>query len=106
MYKLILHHVYRSSAPFLDLSGHGTHAQGTNVGWSADGAVPQSGAAAFNGSSRRAPAPISPGWQGPYACPDDAPARVRPDPGTPGHPRPARGRPGVEVPLAFGACLG
>jgi DNA-binding CsgD family transcriptional regulator len=40
MYKLILHHVYRSSAPFLDLSGHGTHAQGTNVGWSADGAVP------------------------------------------------------------------
>lgn len=54
MYKLILHHVYRSSAPFLDLSGHGTHAQGTNVGWSADGAVPQSGAAVFNGSTSRA----------------------------------------------------
>ena len=42
MYKLILHHVYRSAAPFVDVSGHGNHAQGTNVGWSADGAVPQS----------------------------------------------------------------
>ena len=60
MYKLILHHVYRSSAPFLDLSGHGTHAQGTNVGWSADGAVPQSGAAVFNGSTSPALVPISP----------------------------------------------
>ena len=66
MYKLILHHVYRSSAPFLDLSGHGTHAQGTNVGWSADGAVPQSGAAVFNGSSSRALVPISPVWQDLY----------------------------------------
>ena len=67
MYKLILHHVYRSSAPFLDLSGHGTHAQGTNVGWSADGAVPQSGAAVFNGSTSRALVPISPVWQDLYA---------------------------------------
>ena len=79
MYKLILHHVYRSSAPFLDLSGHGTHAQGTNVGWSADGAVPQSGAAVFNGSNSRALVPISPVWQDLYSLRVDALVRFDPE---------------------------
>ena len=62
MYKLILHHVYRTSAPFLDVSGRGNHAQGTNVGWSENGATPQSGAAVFNGSTSRALVPLSSIW--------------------------------------------
>ena len=106
MYKLILHHVYRSSAPFLDLSGHGTHAQGTNVGWSADGAVPQSGAAVFNGSSSRALVPISPVWQDLYALRVDALVRFDPVQGTPGHPVRVRRHLVVEGPLSFAVFIG
>jgi hypothetical protein len=106
MYKLILHHVYRSSAPFLDLSGHGTHAQGTNVGWSADGAVPQSGAAVFNGSTSRALVPISPVWQDLYALRVDALVRFDPVQGTPGHPVRVRRHLVVEGPLSFAVFIG
>jgi hypothetical protein len=106
MYKLILHHVYRSSAPFLDLSGHGTHAQGTNVGWSADGAAPQSGAAVFNGSSSRALVPISPVWQDLYALRVDALVRFDPVQGTPGHPVRVRRHLVVEGPLSFSVFIG
>jgi len=106
MYKLILHHVYRSSAPFLDLSGHGTHAQGTNVGWSADGAVPQSGAAVFNGSTSRALVPISPVWQDLYALRVDALVRFDPVQGTPGHPVRVRRHLVVEGPLSFSVFIG
>ena len=106
MYKLILHHVYRSSAPFLDLSGYGTHAQGTNVGWSADGAVPQSGAAVFNGSTSRALVPLSPVWQDLYALRVDALVRFDPVQGTPGHPVRVRRHLVVEGPLSFAVFIG
>ena len=104
--KAHLHHVYRSSAPFLDLSGHGTHAQGTNVGWSADGAVPQSGAAVLNGSTSRALVPLSPVWQDLYALRVDALVRFDPVQGTPGHPVRVRRHLVVEGPLSFAVFIG
>src|SRR4029079_9928239 len=98
MHKLILHHVYRSSAPFLDLSGHGTHAQGTNVGWSADGAVPQRGAAVFNGVCTRPLMRRSPVWQDLYALRVDTLVRFDPVQGTSGHPVRVRRHLVVEAP--------
>jgi Concanavalin A-like lectin/glucanases superfamily len=106
MYKLILHHVYRSSAPFLDVSGHGNHAQGANVGWSADGATPQSGAAVFNGSTSRGLVPVSPLWQDLYALRVEALVRFDPVQGTPGHPVRVRRHLVVEGPLSFSVFIG
>jgi hypothetical protein len=106
MYKLILHHVYRSSAPFVDVSRHGNHAQGTNVGWSADGAVQGSGAAVFNGTTSRALVPLSPIWQDLYALRVEALVRFDPVQGTPGHPVRVRRHLIVEGPLSFVVFIG
>jgi hypothetical protein len=106
MYKLILHHVYRSAAPFVDVSGHGNHAQGTNVGWSADGAVPQGGAAVFNGTTSRALVPLSPIWQDLCALRVEALVRFDPVQGTPGHPVRVRRHLIVEGPLSFALFIG
>jgi len=106
MYKLILHHVYRSAAPFVDVSGHGNHAQGTNVGWSADGAAPQSGAAVFNGTTSRALVPLSPTWQDLYALRVEALVRFDPVQGTPAEPQRVRRHLLVEGPLSFVLFIG
>ena len=106
MYKLILHHVYRSGAPFVDVSGHGNHAQGTNVGWSADGAADGGGAAVFNGTTSRALVPLSPVWQDLSALQVEALIRFDPVQGTPGHPVRVRRHLIVEGPLSFALFIG
>ena len=106
MYKLILHHVYRSGSPFVDVSGHGNHATGLNVLWNADGAQAGSGAAVFNGTSSRALVPLRPIWSDLYALRVEAVVRFDPVQGTPGQPVRVRRHMIVEGPHSFSVFIG
>ena len=106
MYKLILHHVYRSGSPFVDVSGHGNHAKGLNVIWNADGSAAGSGAAAFNGTTSRALVAPHPIWQDLYALRVEALVRFDPIQGTPGHPVRVRRHMIVEGPQSFSVFIG
>lgn len=106
MYKLILHHVYRSGSPFVDVSGHGNHATGLNVLWSADGAAAGSGAAIFNGTTSRALVPLRPIWTDLYALRVEALVRFEPVLGTPEHPQRVRRHMIVEGPFSFAVFIG
>jgi hypothetical protein len=106
MYKLILHHVYRSGSPFVDVSGHGNHAKGLNVLWNADGAATGSGAAVFNGSTSRAVVAPHPVWADLYALRVEALVRFDPVQGTPGQPVRVRRHMIVEGPQSFSVFIG
>jgi hypothetical protein len=101
MYKLILDQVYRSTSPFVDISGHGNHAQGQNVSWSPDGAKAKSGVAVFNGISSRALVPLSAIWQDLYRLRVEVLVRFDPVQGTPEQPVKVRRHVLVEGPLSF-----
>lgn len=101
MYKLILHHVYRSASFFVDISGHGNHAQGEHTSWSSDGAAQGSGAVVFNGNNSRAVVLQNPLWQDLYALRVEALVRFDPVQGTPGQPVRVRRHMIVEGPLSF-----
>jgi hypothetical protein len=106
MYKLILHHVYRSGSPFIDVSGHGNHAKGLNVLWDPNGAAAGSGAAVWNGTTSRALVNPHPVWQDLYALRVEALVRFDPIQGTPGHPVRVRRHMIVEGPQSFSVFIG
>jgi hypothetical protein len=63
MFKEILHYTFRRAGAAFDISAFHQHGHPSGVGFSKDGAAPNSGAVVFNGQSGRVSVPFGEVWQ-------------------------------------------